>query len=179
VSAIQCWIQADPGDPPGYKTGVLSGRERVARVASACEQELTRLLVRRPDVSINRFAGLLTLFKANGRSGFLLADSCPIDCHAVRCHVLDREADDITASKLAVDGKIEHCQVSNAAFDLELGPYRPDIFGSEAAASNRSVSLIPWAPTRVLATVCNRYLYGHLLCCRGRSACSVCRGQRS
>jgi hypothetical protein len=69
-------------------------------------------------------------------SGFLLADGCPIDCHAVRCHVLDREAYDITASKLAVDGKIEHRQVSNATFDLELGPIDQHLwFG--AGASNR------------------------------------------
>jgi hypothetical protein len=105
---------------------------------SACEPELTRFFVRRPDVSINRFARLLTQFKANGMSGFRLADGCPIDCHAVRCHVIDREADDVAASELAVDGKIEHCQVSDGTFDLELGPYRPDIIGSERGA-NRSV----------------------------------------
>jgi hypothetical protein len=105
----------------------------VAKVASACEQELTRLFARRPDVIIDSFAGLLTQFEANGMSGFLLADGCPIDCHAVRCHVLDREAYEITASKLAVDGKIEHCQVSNATFDLTRHLW----FG--AGASNRSV----------------------------------------
>ena len=84
--------------------------------------------------SIPRYRTVLSIppgGKANGMSGFLLADSCPIDCHAVRCHFLDREADDITASKLAVDGKIEYCDVSNATCDLELGPYRPDIFGPE------------------------------------------------
>jgi hypothetical protein len=123
----------------------------VATVAAASEQELARLFARRPDVIIDSFAGLLTQFKANGMSGFLLADSCPIDCHAVRCHVLDREADDITTSKLAVDGKIEHCQISNATFDLELCPYRPDIFGSERRIRTDKCSLIPWALIRVFA----------------------------
>jgi hypothetical protein len=46
-------------------------------------------------------------------------------------NVFDPEADDITASKLAVDGEIEHRQVSNVTFDVELGPYRPDIIGSK------------------------------------------------
>ena len=131
MRAIQCWIQADPGDSPGYKTGVLSGRERAATVAAASEQELARLFAPRPDVIIDSFAGLLTQLKANGMSGFPLADVCPINSHALRRDILDLEADDITASELAVDGEIEHCQVSNATFDLELGPYRPDIFGSE------------------------------------------------
>jgi len=72
-------------------------------------------------------------------SGFPLADGCPINGHALRRDILDREADDITASELAVDGEIEHCQVSNATFDLEFGPYRPDIFWFGAVASNRSV----------------------------------------
>jgi hypothetical protein len=138
----------------------------MAWAASASEQDLARLLVRRSDVIIDGFSGLLTQFEANGMSGFLLADGCPIDCDAVRRHVLNREADDITASQLAVDGKIEHCQVSNATLDLELGPYQPDIFGSERWLRTDQLSVIPWAPRRIFATVCNRYLHGHLLCCR-------------
>jgi hypothetical protein len=55
-----------------------------------------RGFVRRPDVLIDSFAGLLTQFKANGMSGFVLADGCPIGCHIVRCRVLDRDADDIS-----------------------------------------------------------------------------------
>ena len=150
-----------------------SGRDRVCS-AQVVQTSACSAMANASSTSIPRYRTVLSIppgGKANGMSGFLLADGCPIDCHAVRCHVLDREADDITASKLAVDGKIEHCQVSNAMFDLELGPYRPDIFGSERRLRTDQFSLIPWAPMRVFAIVCNRHLHDRLLCCRGRSAC--------
>jgi hypothetical protein len=134
VSAIQCWIQADPGDPLAYTTGLLSGRERVARVASASEQEFARLFARRPDVIIDSFAGLLTQFKPNGMSGFPLADGCSINSHVLWRDILDLEADDVAASELAVDREIEHRQVSYPALDLAFGSNRLDFFFGSAAS---------------------------------------------
>jgi hypothetical protein len=122
---------------------------------------------------------VLTQFKTNGMSGFPLADGCPINSHALRRDILDLEADDAAASELAVDREIENCQVSNATIDFGLGPDRLDVFGSERQLRTDQFSLIPWAPMRVFATVCNRCLRGHLLSCRGRSACSVCHGEKS
>jgi hypothetical protein len=42
-----------------------------------------------------------------------------MDSHSLRCHILDREADNLSA----IDGKIEHRQISNSTSDLELGSY--------------------------------------------------------
>ena len=43
--------------------------------------------------------------------------------------ILDPDGNDVTATKLAVDRQIEHGVVTKSAFDLELRPDRPDVFG--------------------------------------------------
>ena len=55
-------------------------------------------------------------------SGFPLTDSSAINGDPLRCYVFDLEADDIAASKLAVYGEIEHCEIACSAIDLQLGP---------------------------------------------------------
>jgi len=42
------------------------------------------------------------------------------------------DRDDITATELAVDRQIEHGEVPSAAFDLEFGPDRPDVWVAAA-----------------------------------------------
>jgi hypothetical protein len=92
VSAVQRWIQADPGDPPRYKPDVLSGGDRAVTVASAAKQELARLLARRPEVIINGFASLLTHLKGDVRfsSGGWLLDQHQGDLRSNLIAILNR-----------------------------------------------------------------------------------------
>ena len=46
-------------------------------------------------------------------------------------------------AELAVDRQIEHREVACAAFDLELRPDRPDVFGSQRWLCPRQLSLVP------------------------------------
>src|SRR3977135_887749 len=62
---------------------------------------------------------------------FFLSDRCSIRRAPTGGDILDADGDDVTATKLAVDCQIEHCQVTSAAFDLKLRPYRPDVLGSQ------------------------------------------------
>jgi hypothetical protein len=66
--------------------------------------------------------GLLAQFKSDGPAGFPLSDRCAIRSVSAGSNILDPHGDDITAAKLAVDRQIEHCEVANAAIDLEFRP---------------------------------------------------------
>jgi hypothetical protein len=68
-------------------------------------------------------AGLFAQFKSDGPPGFLLSERCAIRRVPAGVDILYRDGDDVTATKLAVDRRIEHGEVANAAFDLE---FRPD-----------------------------------------------------
>jgi hypothetical protein len=70
-------------------------------------------------------------FKSDGSSDLFLANGRLIDGVAIRSHVFDSDGDDIAASQLAVDGKIEHRQSAGSLLDLELGPDRPNVFLTE------------------------------------------------
>jgi hypothetical protein len=52
----------------------------------------------------------------------------------------------ITPSKLAVDCEIEHGEVANAAFNLELRPDRPDVFWSQRRLCPGQLALVPRQP---------------------------------
>jgi len=46
---------------------------------------------------------------------------------AVGRHVIDAKRDEITAAQLAVDGQIEHRQVTGTLLKLQLRAYRPNV----------------------------------------------------
>src|SRR5206468_12075429 len=92
---------------------------------------------------INGLAGLLTQFKSDRPSGFLLPDRCAIRRVSTGSDILDPDGDDITATKLAVDCQIEHGEIASTALDLELCPDRPDVFGSQRGLCPGQLSLVP------------------------------------
>jgi hypothetical protein len=56
---------------------------------------------------------------------------------------LNSEGDNIAATQLTVDRKIEHRQVACSMFDLELGPYRPDVFRAKRRLRSNQSAFIP------------------------------------
>jgi hypothetical protein len=64
---------------------------------------------------------LLSQLEPYGPAGLLLSYRCPIDGQSTRCDVLDLEGNDVAAPQLAIDGEIEHCEVTCAPADLKLG----------------------------------------------------------
>src|SRR5229473_9694 len=69
-----------------------------------------------------------TSFHSQGRGGPFSA--CRRSC-AIRRRIAASRVARVTipATELAVDRQIEHGEVPSAAFDLEFGPDRPDVFG--------------------------------------------------
>jgi len=51
-----------------------------------------------------------------------MADSCSVDRVPVRRYIVRAERHEIATTQLAVDRKIEHCEVARAALQLQLGP---------------------------------------------------------
>ena len=112
-------------------------------MTTTCEQELPGLLSGCLDVVINRLSSLLAQLKPNGMSGFLLAHHCAIDGKTVWSNVLDFEADNITASELAIDSKVKHCEVACSPFDLKFGPDRRDVLATKRRLWADQFALIP------------------------------------
>jgi hypothetical protein len=54
-------------------------------------------------------------------------DSRPVDGIAVGDDVIHAQGDEIAAAELAVDGQIEHRQVTGALLKLQLRAYRPNV----------------------------------------------------
>ena len=92
------------------------------RAATTREQELARPLVRNLQIIIDGLTGLFAQFKSDGPSGLLLSDGCGFRRVATGGDIFDPDGDDVAPSKFAVDGEIEHGELANAAFNLELRP---------------------------------------------------------
>jgi hypothetical protein len=72
---------------------------------------------------IDCLARLLGQFKPDRLTGFLLPHRCTFHRIPIWRDVLHLEGDNITAAELAIDCEIEHREVSNPSFDLELRSY--------------------------------------------------------
>jgi hypothetical protein len=100
-----------------------------------------RASCRRLDVVVDRLSGLFGQLALDGPFSFAaqLRDRWPTH---VEQHPRP-EADDITASELAVDGEIEHCEIASSTFDLQLGRDRPDMFRSQGLLGAKQFASVP------------------------------------
>src|SRR5215216_1954630 len=78
-----------------------------------------------------------------GPPSFLLSNRCAIRRVAAGGDILDPDCDDVAAAKLAVDRQIEHREVANSTFDLELRPDRPDMFRSQRRLGSCQLAFVP------------------------------------
>jgi len=60
--------------------------------------------------------------------------------------ILDPDGNDVAATKLAVDCQIEHGEVTNSAFDLELRSNGPDVFRAQRRLYPGQLALVPGQP---------------------------------
>jgi hypothetical protein len=78
---------------------------------------------------IDRLAGLFGEFEANGTARFLLADGSAFHSVAMGRDILDFEAHYIAAAELAVNRKVEQCEVADLALHLQPRPDCPNMLG--------------------------------------------------
>src|SRR5258708_12742047 len=95
---------------------------------------------------MGRWVGLFGQFKPEGPGSFLLPDRCAIRRVAAGSDILDPDGNDVAATKLAVDCQIEHGEVTNSAFDLELRSNGPDVFWTQRRLCPGQLALVPGQP---------------------------------
>jgi hypothetical protein len=93
-------------------------------------------------------------FEPDRPPGLFLAYGRSIAGITIRRNVLDLESDDIAASQLAVDGQIEHRQITRSLLDLEPWSGSPRRVSAAAAAWLLQLSFVPGYP--LLPTICNK-----------------------
>jgi hypothetical protein len=57
--------------------------------------------------------------------------------------VSDAQADQVTGSKLAVDGEVEQCQITVTTGELQANPDRPDLFELQRRLLTYELSFVP------------------------------------
>ena len=124
----QLRVQTGAPDPLRNKASILAGRHTGLWTTTTREQELAGSFVAGLQKVIDGLAGLLTHFKSNGPTGFLLSNRCAIRRVAAGGDIFDPYGNDVATTKLAGDRQIEHREVANSTFDLDLRPDRPDMF---------------------------------------------------
>jgi len=67
----------------------------------------------------------------------------PVFHVAAGSYVIDPEADEIAASQLAVDSKVEHRQIAFAVPDLKSDTNGPDLFRPKGALLANETALVP------------------------------------
>src|SRR5262249_32943574 len=94
-------------------------------------------------VVIDRLAGLIRQFEFDRATSLFLPHCCTVDRITVRSDILDLERHNIAAPKLAIDGKIEHGQVSYSPLDLQSGPHSSNVLRSQRRSSPDRLALVP------------------------------------
>jgi hypothetical protein len=77
---------------------------------------------------LQRGASLLRDFEPNRTAGLALYDCRPVSHVSANGDVIDPKADEIAAPKLAVDGEVEHRQITFVLLDLKSDANGPDLF---------------------------------------------------
>ena len=103
-------IEPDARHPFLHEPRVLPGRQSSA-IAATCEQELTGLATRQPQVVVDGHPRLVGQLEPHGPAGLLLPDRRAVHRVAARRHVIDANGDDVTAAQLAVDRQVEQGEV--------------------------------------------------------------------
>ncbi len=110
--------------------------------APAGEQALAGAAAGGPQVLVERMARHLGQFEPDGSAGLALPNGCAVDGVAVGCHVIDPQRYQITAAQLAIDGKVEQCQVASAVLELQLRPDGPHVAGPQRRLGTGELALV-------------------------------------
>jgi hypothetical protein len=74
---------------------------------------------------------------------FLLPDRCTFKRVSIRSYIRCPETNKIASPQFAVDCQIEHGEVTQLAFDLKLGTYRPNVLWTKGRLGTDQLALIP------------------------------------
>ena len=101
------------------------------------------LLPRGFQVVIDCLTALLRQFEFDGLPSLLLRNYRTIDCVPARSDILNLHGYDIAATQLAVDGEVEHSQVTGLSLNQQPGPDRPNVLWSQWRFRPNQLALVP------------------------------------
>lgn len=114
VGTVFAWIKINACHPGLDDPRVLTRRQMRGSGQTAREQELPRREMLLGDPRFHRLSGRVRQLELNRLRRLLLHDRCPGDRLSTVCDILYFEPDQVTATKLIVDGQIEQGQVAGA-----------------------------------------------------------------
>jgi hypothetical protein len=97
-----------------------------------------------PDPGTDRVTRRLGDLELHRTLGPVLQHDCPGYHAAAVADVSDAQPDQVTGSKLTVDGEVEQRQLAGAVGELQADPDRPDLFELKRRFLTYKLSLVPF-----------------------------------
>ena len=82
---------------------------------------------------MQRGSGLFGDFKLNRTAGLVLDNRRPVSHSVAGSYVIDPKADELATAQPAINGEVEHRQVTFAALHLKSDTNGPDLFRPKGA----------------------------------------------
>lgn len=101
---------------------ILAGRHRAVWLATSGEHEFTGPSPGLLQIGIDRLARWLRQLEPDRPARFPLAHRRSINGVTVRGHILDLQANHITAAELAIGREVEHREVAHTVLELQFAP---------------------------------------------------------
>ena len=121
MGAKELGIESNAGNPFGDEPRILARRHALPNTASPIEQKFAALFARGFQIVVDGLAGLIRHFELDWATRLLLPYCRTVNCVPVRRNVVDFEGHNVATPKLAIDGQIEHGQVTGSSLDQQSG----------------------------------------------------------
>jgi hypothetical protein len=136
-------IETGALNPSMDDAGVPACREVRVLPEAAREQILSPYATETGRPISDSASGLLGDFETNRSAHLLLDYRCSIANPPARAYVVDFKTNEVAAPQLAVDGEIEHREITFAVLQLEPHPDRPHVLRLQRALLTDQASLVP------------------------------------
>ena len=146
MSAIDRRIKSDGGNPLVYDPGILASRNMRRSRLTTGEQILLRLQIRLFDPCRDCGPRRLGQFELHRLLGLPLHDHRSGHYLTGVRHVPNPQIDEITATQLAVDCQVEHGQIADLVFIMEVDPNSPDVLWLQGWLLADQLAFVPGFP---------------------------------
>jgi len=145
MSSVGVGVQPDACDPVGNQSSILTGRQIRCRVPTPWEEVVPISFGGHLDPVVQRPACVLRDLKLDRPASLLLSYRRPMFDRAIGCYIFDRQSEEIAAAQLAVDCKVEHCEIARTIAELKAGTNGSDVLRLERWLLSNELTLVPRA----------------------------------
>ena len=144
VRAVVCRVKAKLHDPTLEDAGVLARPQMRRVMIAAREHEVIGLQSSDLDPLLNGVTGRWRDLELDGTLSLVLHHDRSSGHLLAVADVPDLEGDEVTTAELAVDSKVEECEVADPVFHLKSDSKCPDVPGLERRLLANDLALVPW-----------------------------------